>query len=76
MEEPIQREQVKDLMLDDYERVIFYLLSKRGLDVEEINVVMKNGVDINEFKIKRPFTATAGSVITSHVHRIEYVSQI
>lgn len=70
-------QKVINMMMEDYERVIFYLLNKKfGHDVEEINVVMTDGVDKHEFKIKKPFSATSGGFITSHVEKIEYLSSI
>jgi len=67
----IQKE-VTHRMLEDYERVIFYLLKKMDKDVEEINVVMNYGSDIQEFRIKKPHDFKELPV----VNKIEYLSEI
>jgi hypothetical protein len=76
VEEPIPREQVKELMLEDYEKVVFYLLTKLALDLDEINVVMMQGEDRYEFKMKRPVQSSIPGEAISHIHKIEYISQI
>lgn len=43
-------------------------------NLEEINVVMKEGFEEYEFKIKRPHEQVG--VIKPHVHKIEYLSVI
>jgi len=67
----IQKE-VTYRMLEDYERVIFFLLNKLGKEVDEINVVMNYGSDIQEFRIKKPHNFKELPV----VNKIEYLSEI
>lgn len=74
-------DEIKRLLIEDYERVIFYLLGKLDTDIyvnarnlDEINVVMKEGFETYEFKVKKPHEQTG--VIVPHVHTIEYLSQI
>jgi hypothetical protein len=76
LEESIERQRVTKLMIEDYERVIFYLLKKldMDLDLEEINVVIKDGYEEHEFKIKKPHEQAG--VIQPFVHRIQFLSEI
>jgi hypothetical protein len=79
-------ELVTTLMLEDYERVIFYLLRRLGKDLDAIMVVMRKGEEEHTFPIKKPFEQqTSLSHVsgakridnsTPHVHRIEYQEYI
>jgi hypothetical protein len=64
--------EVTHMMLNDYERVIFYLLKKLDKEVDEINVVMNHGSEMQEFKIKKPHNYEQLPV----VHKIEYITEI
>lgn len=59
-------------MIEDYERVIFFLLKKLGRDVDEINVVMNAGSNVYDFKIKQPHNFKELPV----VQKIEYLSEL
>ena len=67
----IQKE-VTYRMLEDYERVIFFLLNKLGKEVDEINVVINHGSEMQDFRIKKPHNLINLPV----VHKIEYMSEI
>lgn len=74
----IDRKNVAELMLEDYEKIIFYLMRKLGFgeDLDEINVRMLQGNHHYEFKIKKPSPYTVDGIIPSHVHSLEYAATV